>query len=156
MDSNQQVVIQLPKDPGMQNAQNLYAYVVNANGLITETAPFKAGQANLATSQADLDGRSKVYIAQALPAGIGDDSKNELTLQKMGAYEAVKSIKAGTISVAQLPPVILNPFPFSTCLVTGHVNKNFSIDGKVQNLPLCDLRVHICEVETELRWPFIP
>ena len=156
MDSNQPVVIQLPKDPSMQNAQNLYAYVVNVNGVITESAPFKGGQATLATTQADLDGRSKVLIAQALPAGISDDAKNELTLIKMGAYEAVKSVKAGAISVAQLPASIISPFPFSTCLVTGHVNKNFMIDGKLQNLPLCDLRVHICEVETELRWPFIP
>ncbi|MBS1659654.1 MAG: hypothetical protein JST68_01250 [Bacteroidetes bacterium] len=156
MDSKQQVVIQLPKDPGAQNAQNLYAYVVNANGAITETAPFKGGQAALATTAEDLDGRSKVYIAQALPAGIGEDAKSERTLQKMGGYEAVKSVKAGTISVSQLPPIVINPFPFSTCLVTGHVNKNFNIDGKLQNLPLCDVRVHICEVETELRWPFIP
>ncbi|HEY6900578.1 MAG TPA: hypothetical protein VI233_08045 [Puia sp.] len=156
MDSKQQVVIQLPKDPAVANAQNLYAYVVSANGVITETAPFKGGQATLAATAEELDGRSKVYIAQALPADICEEARSERTLQKMGAYEAVKSVKAGAISVSQLPPVVINPFPFSTCLVTGHVNKNFNIDGKVQNLPLCDLRVHICEVETELRWPFIP
>jgi len=55
-----------------------------------------------------------------------------------------------------LPGIIIDPFPFHFCRVTGHVSKNFFIDGQSKNLPLCDLRVHICNVESEFRWPFIP
>src|SRR5665213_9584 len=150
------VIVKLSKNAGVKNAENLHVYVVNSGGQIIETAQFKGNEAVLATDKSNLAAQSKVYIAQGFPEGMAAASKNELSLLKMNAYEAVKNFTGDEINISRLPGIIIDPFPFHNCLVTGHVNKNFNIDGQVQNLPLCDMRVHICNVETELRWPFLP
>ncbi|MFI5137088.1 MAG: hypothetical protein ACHQIM_04620 [Sphingobacteriales bacterium] len=151
-----EVVVKLSKSAGITDAGNLHVYVVNAGGKIVETAPFKGDEAVLSTSKASLDGKSKVYVAQALPAGMRGSKKTERTLLKMKAYEVVKNFNGNNLSISRLPSVVTNPYQYGNCLITGHVNKNFIIDGKPVNLPLCDLQVYICEVETELRWPYIP
>ncbi len=74
----------------------------------------------------------------------------------MNAFEVVKDFNENQLTIHKLPAGIIDRFPFHECLITGHVNQNFIIDGQSQNLPLCDLRVHICEVEAELIWPYIP
>jgi len=150
------VVVKLSKNAGVKNAENLHVYVVNSGGQIIETAQFKGNEAVLTTDKSNLAAQSKVYIAQAFPDGMAAASKNELSLLKMNAYEAVKNFTGDEININGLPGIVIDPFPFHRCLVTGHVNKNFTIDGQVENLPLCDMRVHICNVETELRWPYIP
>jgi hypothetical protein len=150
------VVVTLSKNAGVEDTGGLHVYVVSAGGKIVETAHFRGNEAVLTTSKASLDGQSKVYVAQALPEGIRGSKKNERTLLKMNAYEVVKNFNGNNLSISRLPGIVVNPFPFYNCLITGHVNKNFTIDGVTKNLPLCDLRVHICEVETELVWPYIP
>lgn len=155
-ENQKEVVIKLSRNSGIENTENLQAYVVDKSGKIIETAPFNGDQAILTTPKDSLDGNSKVYIARALPEDIKESKKNERTLQKLNAYETVKSFNGNVIVVNRLPSGILHPFPFYNCRITGHVNKNFTIDGQLQNLPLCDMRVHICEVETELIWPHLP
>jgi hypothetical protein len=152
----QNVVVKLSEHAGVTNTEGLHLYVVNATGKIVETAHFTGDEAVLKTPKAALDGQSKVYVAQALPKGIHGNRKNERTLLKMNAYEVVKNFNGYALNISRLPSVVINPFPFYNCLITGHVNKNFTIDGQTKNLPLCDLRVHICEVETEFLWPYIP
>src|ERR1700736_805077 len=139
-----EVVVKLSKNAGIENTGGLNVYVVNEGGKIVETAHFKGDAAVLTTSRASLEGKSKVYIAQALPAGIKDSKKNERTLLKMSAYEVVKNFNGNNLNISHLPSVVIDPFPFYNCLITGHVNKNFIIDGVSKNLTPCDLRVHIC------------
>ncbi len=150
------VVVKLSKTAGVENTENLRLYVVSAGGKITETAQFRGNEATLNASRESLEGQSKLYVAQALPEGIQSNRKNEQTLLKMNAYQAVKNFNGSDLTISRLPSSVIDHFPFFNCLVTGHVSKNFSIDGQTKNLPLCDLRVHICEVETELRLPHIP
>jgi len=149
------IVIKLSKNAGIKATENLHVYVVNTGGQIIETVQFRGNEAVLTSAKANLAGQNKVYIAQALPAEMKASEKNELSLLKMNAYEVVKNFTGNEINISRLPGIVIDPFPFHNCLVTGHVNKNFTIDGQVQNLPLC-MRVHICNVETELRWPFLP
>ena len=151
-----EVVVKLSKNAGVKNTGDLHVYVVNTGGKIVETASFKENEAVLTTSRLLLEGQSKIYVAQPLPEGIRGSRKNERTLLKMNAYEVVKNFNGNLLDISRLPSVVVNPFPFYNCLITGHVSKNFIIDGVSKKLPLCDLRVHICEVETELLWPYIP
>lgn len=150
------VVVKLSKHAGAGNLEHLRAYVVNSTGKIIETAHFKGDEAVLTSPRKSLEGQSKVYLAPALPEGIHGARKNERALLKMNGYEVVKNFNENQLIIHKLPSGIIDRFPFHECLVTGHVNKNFIIDGQSQNLPLCDLRVHICEVEAELIWPYIP
>ncbi len=149
------VVVKLPKGTSAKSSDELNAYVVNSGGKIVESAPFRDDEATLNISKTSIDAQSKVYIAQPLPHGL-KSSANERTLQKMSAYEIVKNFNGNIIDVNRLPGIIIDPFPFHNCLVTGHVFKNFNIDGQNQKLPLCDMRVHVCEVETEFLWPHLP
>jgi hypothetical protein len=148
------VTVRLLQDPG--KAANLKAYVVDANGKIVETAPFDGKEAKLKSDSATIGGERKVYVANAMPNEL-ETKANELTLIKAGAYETVKNLSGNFIDVIKIPIGILTrPWFWNNCLITGHVNKNFNIDGQIRNLPVCNARVHICEVETELRWPYIP
>ncbi|HEY4322596.1 MAG TPA: hypothetical protein VGN20_01385 [Mucilaginibacter sp.] len=149
------VVVKLSKNAGIKSTENLRVYVVNSGGQIVESASFKGDEATLTSSRTSLEGKNKVYIAQAMPEEM-KASANELSLLKMKAYDAVKEFDGNSLSINYLPNIIIDPFPFHRCLVTGHVNKNFIINGVSENLALCDMRVHICNVETEFRWPYFP
>jgi len=148
------VTVRLLQDPGKE--ANLNAFVVDTYGKIIEAVPFKGKEATLKSTQDALSGDSKVYIAQAIPKEIADKA-NERMLLKAGAYEAVRNFAGNFIDVYKIPTGILTrPWFWNNCLITGHLNKDFIIDGQVRNQPVCNARVHICEVETELIWPYIP
>jgi hypothetical protein len=153
-ENQKQVIVRLLQDPG--NDINLHAYVVNEDGKIIETAPFDGRDAILKCDSSQIAGESKVYIASGMPEELFAKA-NERTLLKGGAYETVKNLSDGIINVSKIPIDRLKlPWFWNNCLITGHVNKNFNIDGQIRNQPVCNARVHICEVETELRWPYIP
>ena len=155
--SNQNpVIVKLLHDPGAEHTQNLRVYVVDAGGKVIEHAAFDGTEAQLKSSKDMLDGNNKVYIAPNLGERIPAKKINERTLLKANAYEAVKNFNDNVISVNRVPSGILVNPSFYNCLITGHINKYFYIGGEWTNLPLCDMRVHICEVETELVWPYIP
>jgi hypothetical protein len=147
------VIVRLLHDK--DDGNNLHVYVVSAEGKIIETAPFTKGEAKLNSSRTALSGETKVYIASTMPKELAAKA-NERMLMKAGAYQAVKKFTGNLIDVYKIPGGILNRWFWNNCLITGHVNKDFNIDGKISNHPICNARVHICEVETELRWPYIP
>jgi hypothetical protein len=149
-------VVRLSQEQANENTENLRVYVVDEGGKIIETAGFDKTTASLKSPRQMLEGKSKIYIAPALDSGRKGAAITERTLIKANAYETVKNFTDNILDISRIPSSIFGPFNFFNCHITGHVKKNFLIDGKWQNLPLCDLRVHICEVETELIWPYIP
>jgi hypothetical protein len=148
------VTVQLQTDYEAGKTEKLNAYLLDEGGGLIEAAPFKGNTATFKSSRNKFDGRSKIYIAYAFPKDAG--TVNERTLIKAGGYQAVKNLVANNVLISKLASTVFNPPAFGNCLITGHVSKNFLIDGKWTNIPLCDMRVHICEVETELEWPYIP
>ena len=149
------VVIRLPADSGVKDTKNLHAYVVDANGKIIESVAFKGNDATLKSTQRAIDGKTKIYlapgVARDLPVTI-----NERTLLKAGAYQVVQNFSGNIINLQRIPSAVLNPWNWYNCLITGHLTKDFLVDGQWRNLPVCNARVHICEVETELVLPHIP
>jgi hypothetical protein len=155
--SNQSpVIVKLLHDPGAEQTKNLRVYVVDSGGKVIEHAAFEDTEARLKVSKDMLDGNAKVYIAPNLGDRIPAKKITERTLLKANAYETVKNFNDNIISVNRVPSGIIGHIPFYNCLITGHINKYFYIGGEWTNLQLCDMRVHICEVETELIWPYIP
>jgi hypothetical protein len=92
------VVLKLSKNSVVKDTGGLQVYVVNGGGKIIETAQFNGGEAVLTVPKAFLQGTAKIYVAQALPKEIKESEKNELTLQQMNAYEAVKNVTGITLS----------------------------------------------------------
>lgn len=150
------VTLRIAQDPAIKdNTTKLMAYVVDPAGNIIETAPIAKNEARLQTTTDALRADSRIYIAAAMPPELLAQA-TERTLQKASAYEVVKNIRDNFIDIQKIPGGIFLPWFWKNCLVTGQVNKDFLIDGQLRNLPLCNARVHICEVDTELIFPHIP
>lgn len=149
------VVIQVPKDLVPQS-NGLVAWVVDKQGNLIEKQPIKGGQAKLATESGVLRGQAKIYIAPEMPEAMRTRKVNERMLQRAGAYQpAIKLRNGNIIDLLRIPDITVLPFRF--CTIAGVVTKNFTIDGVSQVLPVCNLRVHICEVDRiEIILPRIP
>jgi hypothetical protein len=157
MEKNEQtpVVIRLSAESEIKDTQNLHAYVVDQSGKILESVPFEGSDATLKSTRKDLEGKTKIYLAQGVPRKAAHKA-NERMLLKAGAYQAVQNFSGNFINLQRVPSGVLGPWNWYNCLITGSVTKDFLIDGQWQNLPVCHARVHICEVETELLRPHIP
>ena len=149
------VIIQVPKDL-IAKSNGLLAWVVDRQGNLLEKQSIKNGQAKLTIDSELLHGQAKIYIAPDLPAMMRKRKVNERLLQRAGAYQPTIHLRNGNvIDLLQIPDII--DFPFRFCHIAGTVSKNFIIDGISQVLPVCNLRVHICEVDRlELILPKIP
>lgn len=143
------VTVRLSKEAGIKNPENLRVYVVDAAGQLLEEAPFKGYDAALKTSKGQLQSDSKLYIGPSFSKEAGIKKISERHLKKAGAFEAsLRFNRESVIDISRLPAGLdIEFFPFRFCHITGHLNKNFTIDGQVRNLPVCHARVHICEVD---------
>ena len=130
--------------------KDAHVYVFDKDGQLTETAALKNGGAALKTKAEDFEGNAQLLIGPGLPEGLEGRKLNPLLIKKLGGYQPSIHINADNeISIIGLPRF---PFPnFDWCLITGSITKNFNIDGQNQTLPVCDARVHICEVD-RIRW----
>jgi hypothetical protein len=157
-ETNSPVIVRLAKEAGTATPEKLRVYVVDSEGNTIEEASFKGYEARLKTDKATLHGRSKIYIGSELPKELGKVTVTEKLLKKSGAFEAVLHVsEANVIDIFRLPSDIDNYFRWRSCRVTGHLNKNFIIDGTLRNLPVCHARVHICEVDPiHIKWPVLP
>ncbi|MEL7428159.1 MAG: hypothetical protein AAFN81_34625, partial [Bacteroidota bacterium] len=61
------------------------------------------------------------------------------------------------IDISQIPEQITRRWLWYRCCTHGRVTKQFNIDGVMQEMPLCNALVHICEVDRFLKLlPIIP
>ncbi|MEO5888726.1 MAG: hypothetical protein ABIQ31_00675 [Ferruginibacter sp.] len=149
-------VVRLSDEQAKEDTKNLRAYIVDDGGKVIEVAAFDNAQAYLKSAAEILDGKTRIYIAPDLGTNERANTLTERSLLKAGAYETVKDFNNNILTIDRIPSEIFGPVRYNNCRITGHVKKNFLINNEWQNLPLCDLRVHICEIETELVWPHIP
>jgi hypothetical protein len=148
--------IRLAQDSGMKKGDKLAVYIVDESGKVVEVAPLDGFEASLTSTIDAVRGRARVYIAPALPKELSTADINERKLLKVGAFNVVKKMSGNVISVPRIPGGVTQPWPMYNCLIKGHINKDFIVDGQKQSLPICNARVHICEVESELFPPHVP
>ena len=149
--TNDYLTIRLSKDSGVENTSDLRIYLVNNAGNIIETSKFDGLEANLKTTGS----AEKIYVGPSLPDSLPSGKANERTLMNIGAYRAVMNItNDNVLNIQRLPDSVFELPPFRFCNVTGHVNKNFTINDQIKNLPVCNARVHICNVERIFYWPY--
>ncbi|MBS1903616.1 MAG: hypothetical protein JSS75_07940 [Bacteroidetes bacterium] len=156
-DTNGSIVIRISADSGIKKTDNLHVFVTDNSGRIIEASSFDGLEARLKTPAPTLKGGAKIFIAPGLPKGTEASSFNERDLRKAGAYQVTKAFTDRTfIDVSRIPSGALKPWFWGNCLISGNITKDFFIDGQWKTLPVCNARVHICEVETELVLPHIP
>ncbi len=73
-----------------------------------------------------------------------------------GAYQVAKNIINNVITVSHLPLKTMNPWLPGICLITGNITNTITLDGNEVTGPVCNARVHIMSVETELLYPKFP
>jgi hypothetical protein len=142
---NKPVSIQVPKELARQ-AEGLFAWVTDKQGNLIEKVALKGGQAQLKTESRVFHGQAKVYIAPDFPEAQGKRKVNGRLLEKAGAYQPAVKLREGYIlDLNRIPD--LERFRFRLCNITGTVTKTFILDGISKVLPVCNVRVHICEVD---------
>ncbi len=139
------ILVKIHKDFILQ-AEGLYAWVVDNNGKLIEKKAVKEGQAQLKTERWIIRGKARIYIAPEFPKALERRRVTEALLQKVGAYQPPLKIREGNVlEIVRIPDI--EHFRFRFCNITGTVSKTFNIDGVNQVLPVCNVRVHICEVD---------
>ena len=128
-----------------------HLYLFDNNGKLLESAALKNGEAELKTKADAIEGNTQLIIGPVLPKEFKGRELNPLLLKKMGGYQPSVHINSDSeIHIIGLPNF---PYPlFNWCLITGSLTKTFNIDGQNKVLPVCDARVHICEVDRIIWW----
>jgi len=126
-----------------------HLYVFNKEGQLIETVALKNGGAELKTKAEDVEGNTQMIIGPGLPREFKGRNLNPIIIKKMGGFQPSIHLNASNeIHIFGVPK-----FPFCDwCLITGSLSKTFNIDGQNTVLPVCDARVHICEVDRIWWW----
>ena len=135
----------------------LNAYVFNSRNQLIEKSPVKKSVAQLNLSKADLK-HSRLFIA---PASMDDDKEENVQLKDMlkrYAYEpAIYDLKNNQLEIAPVPEFNWGNWCWIACRVRGKVIKPIESNGNTVNMPVCNAKIHICEVDKlRLIIPLIP
>ena len=112
----------------------IVAYSYNPNGKCIGSAPVRKGVAELPFDPSK-NRRNRVFFGPPIE---DDNEPNLVTMKRISAFEAVL-FPGELVDRVRIPGIIVDLWPLCFCLVTGRVIK----DGR----PVCNARVHICEVD---------
>ena len=123
----------------------LTAYVFDAGGQLLQRAEVRDGKVEL---ELPGDGRQlpRLVIAPAVEA---DDDAGPPSLERLvrlGAYEPVLRKAGKPIERIDIPGMLIDIWPFCFCWVRGRVVR------ASDHRPVCNARVHICEVDRIPLW----
>lgn len=139
------VTVQVAKEIAAQ-ANGLVIWVYDKTGKMLEKQIIKNGSAKLKIDSRSLVAKAKLYITPEIPELPKRRVPRERFLIQAGAYQpSLKLTEAGVLDIATIPN--LDKFRFRICNITGTVSKNFTLDGVAKIMPVCDVRIHICEVD---------
>jgi len=145
------IIIKLPSDTG--DTKGLQAFAVDSNGSVVATAPFDGDQASISPLKSGQKW-SRIFIAPAFPADYPATKINAQTLAATGAYQVPLQFSAqNTLTIQNLPSEVIKRPIFSRCDITGNVTNTITLNGQPYTGPVCQARVHICQVEWRFRWP---
>jgi len=142
-------VMPLTLDGKPDKAINLRAFLFNREGKLLEAADVKDGQASFSTTFRSIRD-VRILVAPADEANKNIDSIEGLSRYK--PYEPVFTISPkGILETLPIPYGYWCWWVRKHCRVSGTVKKWFDISGFYEEKTICDVRVHICEVD-RIRW----
>ncbi len=134
----------------------LAAFVFSRNGQLLQTVPVVKGTANF-DLDADKLSELRVFIApdyKERPLQVATIAD----LEKYKAYEPVlKFDTKGNLNILPIPESLIKLWCFRICRLRLQLTKDFTMDGITKERPLCNARVHVCEID-KISWllPRIP
>ncbi len=146
---NQGITFKVGFETKPERDLQLVAHIFDNFGTYIKTLPVKDGQFTLKES---FQGK-QLYIAPAdLPTG------GKLTIQNLealGAYQPAiphSALRKQVVELATIPSISVANWFYCICRVRGKVVKPFSIFGIDFEIPVCHARVHICRLESRIRF----
>lgn len=129
----------------------LTAFLFTRSGKLLEHTAVRNGEIALKTSGADPR-ELRLFIAPADEKSAGQASRIS-DVNALKPYEAIiQRGPEGQYTILPVPAIISKWWFFCTCRVTGTVSKWFDIDNVWQDRPLCQARVHICDIDAIWYW----
>jgi hypothetical protein len=134
---------------------NVIAYAFDRQGNLLASSPLKEGTAALPLSQ-DQARTARLFFGPELPPGRSEAPMTPDTMIRLHAYEATWQFnpELRAYDLLEIPEFLWKWWPFCFCRVRGQVLKPVSITGVITDRPVCNARVHICEVDPI--WWIIP
>lgn len=126
----------------------LVAYARDRGGEIVASAPIEAGAFELGL-EAKRVGELQLLIAPARP-DLGERLPTATELARLRPYEPVLRLQADRrqYELEPIPAALSRLWLFCSCRVRGRVVKPVGpAGGPTIDMPVCDARVHICEVD---------
>lgn len=123
----------------------LTAFLFNARNELIQTSDVADEQASFSAKVKSIR-EVRVLIAPKNEKTLKSTSLKEL-LYKHKAHEILPDLRDGRITALPIPSKFIPIWSFRKCRVRGNVSKYFDISGFSDKKGLCDLRVHICEVD---------
>ena len=123
-------------------------YAFDRQGQLVGNAPLRDGQASLDVAPAKLR-NARLFVGPALPKERAQQRPTLKTMRHINAYEPTWRFDARRTQYELLPiPELLWPLWFwCSCRVRGRVIKVETLGGVTVEKPICNARVHICEVD---------
>ncbi|MCA1553794.1 MAG: hypothetical protein LC737_05405, partial [Chloroflexi bacterium] len=93
--------------------------------------------------------RARVFFGPPLPEGRANETPTLDQMERMKAYEPVWQFKpeSSVQEIGAIPSALSKFWLWCQCRVRGRVVRPVTIGGTTQELPVCNARVHICEVD---------
>jgi hypothetical protein len=134
---------------------DVVAYAFDRGGRLLAFQPVKDGVARLALDPAKARS-ARIFFAPQRPESRPEDSATLETMERLHAYEASWTFdpKKTVYELLPIPEYLWTWWPWCFCRVRGRVVKPVSVGGDLVDLPVCNARVHICEVDPI--WWIIP
>ena len=128
------------------------AYLFTSGGELIGAAPIKEGAARFDLELDDLH-KTRLLIGPAFPKERGDKPTIS-ALERLNAYEPMWKFERGLskYDLGRIPGLNLKWWLWCQCVVRGKIVKPATPGPVSAVLPVCDARVHICEVD---RFPWI-
>jgi len=133
----------------------MVAFLFSRNGKLLEKTEVKKDKVSFKKKIADP---KKVRVLLAPKSrGVNSATKLSVLKSKFKAYEPKLTVTNGLVEMLPIPEILLPGWFIKSCRVRGNVTKLFEISGVSERLLLCNMRVHICEVDRLIfRVPRLP
>jgi hypothetical protein len=130
-------------------------YAFSREGELLATAPVRDGKAKLSLPDAEVK-FVRLMIAPPRPQSPGEKTLTPDELDRMRAYQPIWTFNPRQREYELLPIPEFNWkwWFWCSCRVRGRVVRPVQIEGVLHDMPVCNARVHVCEVDR--LWWLIP
>jgi len=136
--------ISLEERPDFKGA--ISAFLFNIAGNLLNSVKVKDGKASFSSTEYEMV-HSRLFIAPMPDQAVELEQKPTIEMmERIGAYEHAIRYRGRFVDVIRIPGSIIDLWPLCFCFIRGHVVKADS------GLPVCNAKVHICEVDKFRHW----